>query len=79
MEPTARSSEKPSLEELGYETNGSSEWVTQEGKCTLDTSSDPVVVTCQSEQSDGALVEVNVEGLDSDDIVTATQEFKDGG
>jgi hypothetical protein len=71
------SSDAPSLEDLGYDTNGSSEYETSQGKCTVDgPGSLPITVTCQSTDSDGAKVEAEVQGLDSEDIVTVTQTFK---
>jgi len=61
------------LGELGYEVNSSSEYVTNDGKCTMDNSSDPIEVTCQSSQSK-AVVEIS--GTTSDSLETTAQEIK---
>ncbi|PSQ82152.1 MAG: hypothetical protein BRD40_03025 [Bacteroidetes bacterium QS_1_65_9] len=74
------SSDAPSLGDLGYDTNSSNEYETAQGKCTVDSpGSLPITVTCQSTESDGAKVEVEVQGLSSDEIKTVTQTFKDSG
>ena len=61
------------LGELGYEVNSSSEYVTNDGDCTMDNSSDPIEVTCQSGQSKAV---VQISGTTSDSLETTTQEIK---
>jgi len=61
------------LGELGYEVNSSSEYVTNDGKCKMDNSSDPIEVTCQSGQSKAV---VQISGTTSDSLETTTQEIK---
>lgn len=70
-----------SLDELGYSTNGSSEYEAGDGTCTLGTSGpselskpstvgsgNPVVVTCESDEN---IVAAWVDGTNSEDIASA--------
>jgi len=72
------SEDLPSLPALGYETEGGA-YVTSDGECTLAENNSNPEVTCESTSSDGARVKVEVQNLDSDGIVTTTQEFKSSG
>ena len=68
----------PSLPALGYETEDGA-YVTSDGKCTLAENGSVPEVTCESTSSDGARVKVEVRSLNSEGIVTTTQEFKSSG
>ena len=61
------------LQELGYNTNSSDEYETTDGSCTMDNSSDPIEVTCDSDQSKAV---VQISGTSSEDLETTTQEIK---
>jgi len=64
------------LDELGYRTTGGDSddaYETTDGSCTMDASSDPIKVTCDSDQSK-AVVEIS--GTDAKDIETTTQKIK---
>lgn len=70
------------LEDLGYQTESSAEFLsapvysTSDGECQItagDASTNPLEVTCESAEN---RVVVEVQGTDSEDIVTTTQETK---
>lgn len=65
------------LEDLGYETNDSDEYVNLNGTFTFTPSSTNLVITATNEDTDNE-VEVTVTGTDSDQISTEVRQLDSG-
>ena len=72
------SGDAPTLSELGYSTNGSSEYVTEDGDCAIEEPDDgagqpsvennsELIIVCESTDNE---IAVGIDGLDSDGINT---------